>query len=223
MNQEVPDTKQRLLDAAEALFAERGFAATSLRAITAQAGVNLAAVNYHFHSKEALIQAVYARRIVPVNQERLELLRAALARAGRRPPPLEAVLEAFITPALRLRREMGPKSAAFQRLMGRMFAEPGEHLKAIFKDQFAELAATFYAALRKALPKLPPAELGWRIHFMIGAIAHTLLGTNLARTLLGQASDPSDVEGTIRRLVTFLAAGLRAPLRPASSARSRDL
>lgn len=220
MTQEAPGTKERILDAAERLFAERGFAATSLRAITAAAQVNLAAVNYHFHSKEALLQAVYARRIVPVNQERLKLLRAVVARAGRRPPPLEAVLEAFIAPALRLQDEMAERRAAFQRLMGRMFAEPDERLRSIFKDQFAEVGFSFYAALGKALPKLPPAELGWRLQFTIGAMAHTLLGARLLSPIAGERGAAPDAEGTIRRLVSFVAAGLRGPVRAANPARS---
>jgi len=212
MNQAEPDTKTRLLDAAETLFAERGFAATSLRAITAAAQVNLAAVNYHFRSKQALLEAVFARRLGPINRRRLELLASAQARAGRRAPPLEEILEAFIGPAFRLRAELAGSGTSFQRLMGRLFSEPGEHVQAILKPQFAEVAAGFLPALERALPRLPGAELAARIHFMVGAMAHTLAGTHVMQLFVGDRCDPSDAEGTIRRLVSFLAAGLRAPL-----------
>lgn len=221
MKQIHPDTKACLLDAAERLFAERGFAATSLRAITAAAGVNLAAVNYHFRSKQALLEAVYARRLGPLNQRRLQMLDEAEARAGRHPPPLEDILDAFAAPTLRLRAELAHSGASFQRLMGRLVSEPGEHVQTIFQDQFVELAARFHAALAKALPKLPPVDLLWRIHFTIGAMAFTMAGTHILKVLAGNRCDPSDVEGTIRRLVTFLAAGLRAPSRASRRLRSR--
>ena len=206
-----PGTKERMLDAAERLFAERGFAATSLRAITAAAGVNLAAVNYHFHSKEALLAAVFARRLGPLNRQRLELLAQARSRAGRRSPPLEEILEAFLAPAFRLHGDLAPAGPGFPSLMGRIYAEPGEHIRVILREQFGEIAARFTEALKEALPKLPPAELYWRIHFMIGAMAHTLAGSRALGLVAGGRCDPPDVEGTIRRLVVFLAAGLRAP------------
>lgn len=214
-------TGQRILDAAERLFAERGFAATSLRAITAAAQVNLAAVNYHFRSKEALLEAVFARRLEPLNRQRLEILDRAQARAGRRSPPLEEIIEAFLGPALRLRRDLAHSGTSFQRLMGRIYAEPGEHMQVILGAQFAEVVERFRPAFKRALPHLPPADLYWRIHFMIGAMAHTMAGTHILGLFAGDRCDPSDVEGTIRRLVAFLAAGLRAPARAARRPRSR--
>jgi AcrR family transcriptional regulator len=216
---EALSTKERILDAAEQLFAEHGFAATSLRMITAAARVNLAAVNYHFHSKEALIRAVFDRRLGPVNQERLQLLEACEARAGRRPPPLEEVLEAFFGPALRLGRGLARRGIDFQRLMGRMYSETGEQFRSLLQEQFTEVAVRFRAALRRALRRLPPAELYWRMHFGIGAMAHTLAGVEYLQFVSEGRCDPSDVEGTVRRLVTFLSAGLRAPVSPRSHRR----
>jgi AcrR family transcriptional regulator len=211
MNEKDSDTKTRLLDAAERLFAERGFAAASLRAITAAAQVNLAAVNYHFRSKEALLHAVFSRRLGPLNRQRLRILEEAEARAGRRSLPLEDILEAFVAPTLRLRAELAHSGASFQRLMGRLIFEPAEIVQTIFKDQFAGLAVRFQAALVKALPKLPPVDMLWRIHFTIGAMAFTMAGTHILTVLARNRCDPADVEGTIRRLVAYLAAGLRAP------------
>lgn len=218
---EALSTKERILDSAEQLFAEHGFAATSLRMITAAARVNLAAVNYHFHSKEALIRAVFDRRLGPVNQERLQLLEACEARAGKSPPPLEEVLEAFFGPALRLGRGLAQRGINFRRLMGRMYSEAGEQFRSLLQEQFTDVAVRFRAALRRALSKLPPAELYWRIHFGIGAMAHTLAGVEYLQFVSEGQCDPSDVEGTVRRLVTFLAAGLRAPVSPRRTPRSR--
>src|SRR5438105_15736421 len=116
------DTKQRILDSAERLFAQHGFAATSLRTIIADAKVNLAAIHYHFHSKEALLDAVILRRLGPVNQERLKLLDACEASALDGRPNLESVLEAFIAPAFRVGSD--PDSGQiFVRLIGRILSE----------------------------------------------------------------------------------------------------
>src|SRR5574340_767840 len=101
-------TKDRILDAAERLFAEHGFNGTSLRMITAAADVNLAAVNYHFRSKETLIEAVYKRRIGPANEKRLRMLDEYEAAAGDGAVPVENILRALVAPMLELRADAGP-------------------------------------------------------------------------------------------------------------------
>ncbi len=209
-----PTTRERILDAAEKLFALRGFAATSLRLITAQAGVNLAAVNYHFRSKEALLEAVFERRLGAVNQKRLELLERA--EAGP-PPALERIVEAFVAPAFRMSAGPDGLSDALPRLLGRVYMEPGETVRNILRRQLEPVATRFGAALRRALPGLPETELLWRIHFSVGAMAHTLAGVEPLNVLFGGRCDLSDVEAIIRRLVTFIAAGLRAPAAASNS------
>src|ERR1700744_12731 len=117
------NTKDRILDAAERLFARDGFEATSLRAITTEAEVNLAAVNYHFQSKEALVQAVIGRRMGPVNARRLALLDAYEAQSGRHPVSFDKILEAFLRPVVEM---VGTHARAFVPLIGRLYTEPGE-------------------------------------------------------------------------------------------------
>lgn len=199
------DTKTRILDSAEQLFAENGFAATSLRAVTGHAKVNLAAVHYHFGSKEALVEAVFGRRLRPLNDERLELLEACEAEGGG----LDAILRALIGPALRLSRSHSDD--VVMRLLGRMYSEPGQKIQEIFTEQFREVAMRFTAALRVVLPGLPAPEFFWRVHFMIGAMAHTMVDAHRIQFLSGGMCDPSDVEGNIDRLVAFVGAGFRAP------------
>ena len=114
-------TKDRILDVAERLFAEQGFAATSLRAITTRAKVNLAAIHYHFDSKETLIQAVFRRRLIPLNRKRLEVLMQLEQAAGDRPLAVEQIIEAFIGPALRLSRDVEQGGHNFMRLLGRIW------------------------------------------------------------------------------------------------------
>ncbi|HYL38819.1 MAG TPA: TetR/AcrR family transcriptional regulator [Bryobacteraceae bacterium] len=202
-------TKDRILDAAERLFARDGIEATSLRAITAEAGVNLAAVNYHFQSKDALVHAVIARRMAPVNQRRLELLDACERAAGDGPPPLEQVLDAFLRPAVEI---LASHAREFTPLMGRLYMEPWDFVERIYKEHLEPVATRFIRAYQRALPGLPRAELMWRLHFAIGALAHTLGASHLLQIFSSGECDPSDVEGTLQRLEAFTIAGLTAPV-----------
>ena len=201
------NTKDRILDAAEALFADQGFEATSLRQITAAADANLAAVNYHFGSKDGLFGAVFARRITPVNEARMELLDDLETRAAPAAPQLEDVLEIFLRPALRLART--PQGARFMRLAGRVYTEPGAHWERI-AAQFDVVRDRFLAAFRGALRDLPEVDLFWRVHFMIGVMCHTLADNDRLPHLSGGLCDSTDEDATLRQLVSFLSAGFRA-------------
>ena len=210
---QMTDTRERLLDAAERLFAENGITETSLRTITTEAGANLASVNYHFGSKEALFREVIARRLGPINQERLRLLDACERAAGDAPPPLEAVIRAFVAPSLHLRHEPAHGGEHFMRLMGRVHAEPGEWTRWAL-EQFKESFEHFAAAFGRVLPDLPKEELLWRMFFLIGVTAHTTGAAYKLKFFAAGHCDFSDVESSIRRLVTFAVAGFRAPLFP---------
>jgi len=201
------NTKDRILDAAERLFARDGFEATSLRAITTEADVNLAAVNYHFQSKEALVQAVIGRRMGPVNAQRLALLDAYEAEAGDAPVTLEKIMDAFLRPVIEM---VGSHAHEFVPLIGRLYTEPGEFAVRLYKQQFEHMAQRFIAALQRALPEVPRAELAWRIHFAVGALAHTMGASRLLKLMSGGVSDVSDVEGTLARLKAFVSAGFTA-------------
>ena len=203
------NTKDRILDAAERLFARDGIEAPSLRAITAEAGVNLAAVNYHFQSKDALIRAVITRRVVPVNQRRLELLDACENAAGDGPLSLEGVLDAFLRPVVEI---YASHAREFSPLMGRMYTEPAEFVERIYKEHLEPIAIRFIRAYERALPGLPREELIWRLHFSIGALAHTMGAGHVLKLLSNGQCDPSDVEGPLRRLEAFMIAGLTAPV-----------
>jgi AcrR family transcriptional regulator len=200
------DTKDRILDSAERLLSEQGYPATSLRSIIAEAGVNLAAVHYHFGSKEALLKAVIARRIEPVNRERLSALDELERRASGGTLRIEDVLEAFLMPALEMLRT--PGGPVFVRLMGRLYVE-GDVLQRIAHEQFGDIFTRFGTALKSALPELPERELFWRIHFAIGAMAQALRGANAP-------PDAADARETLARLVIFLSAAFRAPVQEIS-------
>ena len=204
-------TKERILDAAEALFMAHGFEATSLRAITASADVNLAAVHYHFGSKEELFQSVLARRLDPMNRQRLELLSRLEAQSAPRPLPCERILTAFLIPALALARDPTRGGKDFLRLLGRAYADPAPFIRQFLSQQYGETIARFKAAFARALPHLPPRELSWRLHFIMGALSYTLAGTD-ALKLIAELNPTANDEVLLRRLAPFLLAGLTAPL-----------
>ena len=204
------DTKNLILDSAEKLFAKQGFSGTSLRQITTAADVNLAAVNYHFGSKESLIDAVISRRLEPINKERLDLLDRLEEKAGERGPALEAIVEAFIGPPLRMRHAAGSKATHFMRLLGRVMSDPSDRVIMQFTDKFRETIERFSAALSRALPDLSPADILWRLVFMVGAMAHTMSIFRQLPKVTGGLCDPTDVGALIKRMTSFLAAGMRS-------------
>jgi len=205
-------TRSRLLDTAERMFSDHGIAATSLRAITSDAGANLAAVNYHFGSKAGLIEEVYARRIRPLNEERLRLLEEARRAAGDRPVPLETILLAFLEPVRRACGDPRQGGVRFLRLMARVNMEPGEDVRQLVYRQFVETGMHFHGALRDALPHLRPDEIFVRFRFALGAMFFTFAQVlDPARLGLPVCMGSDVEEHAMDDLVAFLAAGFRAP------------
>ena len=212
-------TKGKILDAAEALFMEHGFEATSLRAITAAAVVNLAAVNYHFGSKEELFQAVLTRRLDPLNQERVDLLTRLEREAAPEPLPCDRILSAMFIPALKLARDPARGGKNFLRLLGRAYADPAPFIRKFLAEQYAVMIARFKAAFGRALPELPRKELSWRLHFIMGALSYTLAGTDALRLIAELTpAETGNNELLLRRLAPFLLAGLQSPVPDLSDA-----
>ena len=212
------ETKERILDVAERLFADRGFPATSLRDITAEAGVNLASVNYHFGSKEALLASVLERRFRPINERRLELLDDIEARAAGQ-PGAEDVLRAFLAPPFQKQQEWGESGHVFLRLVGRIHAETNEEHRATYVQQFDEVVRRFTSALGRALPHLDRSDLRWRMLFLIGSMAFAMGGGRALVTRDPEsARDPDDI---IESLVQFATAGMAAPVPVAVPVRAR--
>ena len=212
VDQTSADTKTRILDAAEQLFMEHGFEATSLRSLTTAASVNLAAVNYHFGSKEELFQSVLTRRLDPMNQERIDLLEKLEREAAAKPIPCERILFAMLIPALRLARDEERGGKNFLRLVGRAYADPAPFIRHFLSEQYAEMIGRYKEAFHKALPHLSRQELTWRLHFVMGALSYTLLGADLLK-LFEQVTpgNRDNDELLLQRLAPFLVAGLKAP------------
>ncbi|MDT8449042.1 MAG: TetR/AcrR family transcriptional regulator [Wenzhouxiangellaceae bacterium] len=200
----MPDsTRQRILDTAERLFADQGFHTTTLRQITREARVNLAAVNYHHGSKDALILSVFQRKLDQLNDERLRQLERVMAESD--PPELERILEAFVHPALLMSTESAGDGGRFMRLLMRAWAENATHLQGIIARQYSHVMRAFAGAVSRALGT-PPDNLRRQLDFLIGALTYTMAETRDA-----------DVETTARALVRFGCAGLRESVARASS------
>jgi len=202
-----PDTRDRILDVAERMFAQQGFDLTSLRALTAGADVNLAAVHYHFGSKERLFEAVLVRLVEPVNAERLARLDAAGAQGA---PALEAIIEAFVAPPLHAVADARRADVA-RVLMGRVMSSPDEQMRSLLLKLFGSVLDRFIPAFAHALPHLSREEVLWRFFFMIGVLVQTMSCGHHLRSVSGGSCDPARVEDAIPRIVQFVAAGMRAP------------
>ncbi len=210
------------MEAAEALFAEGGIERSSLRAITRRAGVNLAAVNYHFGSKEGLVRAVFERRLAPIQEERMARLAACRTGDGR--PRVECLLRAFLEPVVRFldrdRIEGGAEGSAegsrghpgrFARLMGRALHEPSGDTRELLMQLFRPAVEGYTDAFAEALPHLAPEEVYWRFHFTVGTLAQTVSLGDVAHRFSGGACDPGDAGAVLDHMVRFLGAAWRAP------------
>jgi AcrR family transcriptional regulator len=202
-------TRERLLDAAERLFAERGFEGTSMRAVTQAAGTSVSAANYHFGSKQALLRATLQRTIDPVNRRRIERLSALEREAGDAPLPLEAILDAFLRPAFEVRAESADAPARYRQVAARVFSDPPEVVAQLRRDLFDAVIGRFIDALRRALPEQTAQQLQLSFHFMVGIFVHVIAGhLEMMRGAVGSV-DLSDA-AVLQRLISFAAGGLRA-------------
>lgn len=213
--------KLQILDSAELLFAERGFTEVSIRDIAEAARSNVAAINYHFGSKEKLFESLFARRVIPLNRERLALLRLAREKSRKGVPSVRDLVDAFIRPPLSLgdKSSNGPRGLAMMRFLSRMLAMPREHI--FLEAYYGEVRSAFIGTLQEIFPRAPEESVLWRYNLMVGALIYALAGPQ--RMIRPPGSPPVrssawQVEDAIEEVVQFCTAGLEAPFRaPRSS------
>ncbi|HIY72287.1 MAG TPA: TetR family transcriptional regulator [Candidatus Luteimonas excrementigallinarum] len=198
-------TKERILGAAEELFAQQGFSGTSLRQVTSRAEVNIAAVNYHFGSKENLVNEVFRRRMDDMSAQRLEMLRKAREEA---PDSLEAILAAFVEPALALAANRNG-GGAFIRVIARAYAETNDGLRAFLSERYGHVQRDFARALAACLPGLTKEELYWRLDFLGGALTYAMADFGLIKRPAG-VSEIDHRRRAGSELIRFAAAGFRS-------------
>lgn len=202
-------TRERILDAAERLFAQRGFHGVSIRDITGMAGVDVALANYHFGSKQGLLEAVFLRRAEDLNAERLARLDALLAGGGRKPPSLEQIIDAFTHPLLDRSARGGPGWKSYFALVAEV-NNSTEFGGVLMTRTFDEVVQRFIKAIRLALPDCDDRDLYWAYHFLSGALTLTFAETGRIDRLSGGVCRSSDLDAVHQRLVPFCAAGFRA-------------
>ena len=205
------ETRERVLDTAERLFAERGIEAVSIRDITRVAGVNLAAINYHFGSKQELVAEIFNRRLAPLSQKRLALLDEVERKAGGKPARLEAILEALFRPAVEQSVTYTCGGKTFMQLFGRCLSEPNAAVEQLIHGHFEATIRRFTAAVLRALPRLPEQELFWRMTFIGGALHYALLICGKPSLMPAGMHKRLNAEELIQRLIAFGGAGLRIP------------
>jgi AcrR family transcriptional regulator len=200
-------TKDRILGAAEELFAQHGFAGTSLRQVTTRADVNIAAVNYHFGSKENLVNEVFRRRMDEMSARRLAQLKAALQ---QHPGELEPVLAAFVEPALAMAQDRHG-GGAFIRVIARAYAEKNDNLRKFLSNQYGHVLRDFAKAIAGCVPALGKEQLYWRLDFLSGALTYAMADFGMIKRPSG-LSEAAHRERAARELIRFASAGLKADI-----------
>lgn len=215
-------TRDRIVDAAERLFAESGYNGVSIRMIARAASSNLAAISYHFGDKKGLLREIFARRVKPISEERIKALEIALAEVKGGEVDLAAVIRGFIAPSVRvIRGDLGAQN--FRRLAGRASTDPTPEVRRVIYDVYDAVALRYVDVLRKACPHLSEQEFYWRLTFLYGVMLYANADTGRVQQLAGNRFDSSDPEAAIDCTVQFLTAGLQCPpaLRPKAKAKHR--
>lgn len=206
------DTKNKILDTAEFLFAENGIANTSLRMITHNAKVNLASVNYHFGSKDELVAQIFVRRLKPMNETRLQRLHILMRQSGEQTPDLHHVVQAFISPPLEMSRDGTVNGAVFIKLLGRTYTEPDETIHDLIRSTHKAVIDTYKPVFQQCLPQLSKDVLNWRLHFMVGALAYAMSGSDTMRLISsGNVDQQASLTDIVSQLSDFIVSGLKAP------------
>ncbi|MBN8260796.1 MAG: TetR family transcriptional regulator [Xanthomonadales bacterium] len=198
-------TKDRILHAAEELFAQQGFASTSLRQVTSRADVNIAAVNYHFGSKDNLVNEVFRRRMDEMSAQRLLALKLAV---DGRPGELEPILSAFVEPALAMAQDRHG-GGAFIRVIARAYAESNEGLRKFLSEQYGHVLREFAKAIDGCVPGLGKEELYRRLDFLSGALTYAMADFGLIKRPHG-VSESTHRQRAAAALIRFAAAGFKA-------------
>lgn len=204
------DSQTRILDAAEKVFADYGFKGASLRQIVEEAKANLATVYYHFGSKEGLMETVFKRRFGPIHEEHFQMLRRLEEEYKGGAIPVEKILEAMLTPPLRMATTPG-KGETVMRLIGRVVTDPNPQVQELLRRQHRDVRTAYLNAFQRSVPRLPKADLLWRFEFCWGAFVFVLCNPSGIEKFTDGMCKPSDADAFLGQMVAAFSAGLRAP------------
>ena len=208
---EVCNTKKRIMDAAEILFAERGFERTTTHLLTSMAGVNQAAVNYHFGSKDKLIEEVIMRRLSPISRQSLTSLQRIEAEADRTSlrPKTEDVLLAIIDPFFKISSASSSESF-FLAIVGRALVEQDKTIQSIYRNCYKPVLNMIFNMLKKSMPEFPEQILHLRIHFALGTITYAMNLFKRKRLLEDFSTPPYGEEDVLQGLIRFVVSGMES-------------
>ncbi len=203
-------TRDRLVSAAEKLFAEKGFYDVSLRDITNTAEANVASVNYYFRSKEALADEVITLHITPVNEARVKELQILVEHHAPDPVPVRDLLNAFMKPMIERMHSSSLRNDLFGKIMGRCMGDKGQALPSQIELQMRDVLGFYIKELTRSLPQLTPDLVLYRLHFSFGAVAHTLLFSERLSNYSQVKVEVMNAEKTLNRVVDYCMGGLLA-------------
>ncbi len=202
---------ERILQAAEELFARDGYDGATMRNITRKAGVNLAASHYHLGDKRDLYCRVLERRLRPINEARLAELAHAEEEAAGRPVAMPRILDIMIRPLFELSADTTHGGQFFGHILGRSLAEPMPFMAELLEKEFHPAMARFGQALRRHVPNLAPGEFLWRLSFVIGAMHHAMTTLPRMEELTRGICRNNDAAAAIRCFIPFAVITFNAP------------
>ncbi|GAB2458231.1 transcriptional regulator PsrA [Comamonas humi] len=203
------DTHTQILDAAEQLFSKNGYVLTATREIAQQADVRQSMISYYFQSKQALFEAVFKRRAMQLSEARQRHLDELLERTDSKPTVAE-VIQAYLAPQFAL-KQSGAGGLAFVRIQSRLHNEPEELAFKLRRDVYDQCTKRYISVLEKLLPEVDPADVNWRMVFLVGTYLYMLAGVDRLEDLSDGRFNTTNSDELVARMSNFLAFGFQAP------------
>ena len=209
---ELSATKRKIIEAAEVEFAKQGYAGASIRSITKTAGVNLAAVNYHFGSKEDLFKHMARYRFEPINELRFRLLDDLEVKHAPEAPPAENVIEIIIRPLVTNFMAKGASGGSFMRAMGKALSEERPFMQKLQRDLLKDIVARVASLLHRTANEASQEQISYCMHFISCSIVGAMIQHSRLETLFGEGIDAQDAEKLSNRLTQFVSGGVQSIL-----------
>ena len=202
-------TRQKILGAAGKVFARGGYRAMTLRQVTHEAKVNLAAVNYHFGSKLNLMRALLRDRFEPINQQRHHLLDQQIEAHSPNPVPLSIIYDTLFRPLFTGIGSASDKDTNLIQIIGRALTEPAEFMRGLHKEFFADLSKRFMNEIRRSCPELSPEQIQYRFFLSVSAMIGTVIEQVRLETVSDGKLDGNNLDIILKELTTFVVAGFQ--------------
>lgn len=209
-DQSVSDrTRKRIIKAAEKIFARGGYRAMTLREVTNEARVNLAAVNYHFGSKSNLMRSIIRERFEPINKERLRLLDLKIEEHAPHPVPLEEIYDCLFRPLFAGVASASASETTIMQIIGRALTEPADFTRNLHKEFFVELSLRYMTEIKRACPELSQEDLQYRFFISISTMIGTVIEQVRLENISGGKLSGGNLDRLLSELTAFVVAGFK--------------